>query len=100
MNLDTEKRRELRMINDEDRHMLYIFHKGEYAKFPHTAVDHMVPKDMNPLKALFDKMFTEAPSYVVIAPAVEATPQRGRPKAQVGGPTHHVFDTGPGKTHD
>lgn len=39
----------------------------------------------------------EAPKVEAEIPRLKPGP---KPKAQVGGPTHHVFDNGPGKARD
>lgn len=106
MDLDTEKRPGLRLLDDSGGHQVYVQFNREEIEVPYANVADKVPMDSANLKMLFDDAFKEDKKAIlkpVAAPVVEKLKPGPKPKftAQYDTPMAHVHaGPGAGKVRD
>lgn len=104
LDLDTEKRTGMRLLDDPDASMVYVQLKNDEVEIPYTNIVDKKPLDSSHLKKAFDDAFKETekkPEPTIIDPA--KMPQRSKPKitAQYETPMSHVHaGPGAGKARD
>ncbi len=92
LDLDTEKRTGLRLLDDSQEEVVYVHFKDEIIKMPYTNISSITPTNERQaeLADIFTKVFAgEKVEKKNTAPGV-------RVQAQASSPQDHVF-AGPGK---
>jgi len=106
MDLDTEKRPTLKLVDDPTTQSVYVYFKNangfeEYAEIPYANVSIKCPAHQGSLKELFGTMFSGVKEKPTPASIAIANAPKGKVKAQASGPTDHVYGgLGAGKTND
>jgi hypothetical protein len=86
--LDSSKRLDLQLEYDQDNKELIVTFKGKATHLPSSNIIHYTPA-------------TEAQDTPpIVNLANPQAPKAGKVKAQVSGPTDHVFAAGPGKVRE